>query len=256
MDERKLSELFRDAVPDAPPPTFGVQDIAAESGKQTLRKRNALLGGSALGLVIVAGIAVLGMALWKGTDSQEGTAAAGAPMVADSGNREMPLNEVPNGEAQSPAAGGGAQKDSSFSAEAPKQGGPPTGNAGPSGPGSTPRGCGQADPELAAALAGELRAAANITPVAAKALCPDGSHAAAVPLSDNGRTGTVTIVLAPVGTTVDYPVTGSPQGAVVGSGTARDGRRLYVITEPTGSSTQAPFAAEVPGVAERLAAKF
>src|SRR6266511_730647 len=115
MDERKLNELFRDAVPDAPTPSFGAADIVLESGRQTLRKRNALLGGSALGLAILAGAAVLSVALWKGTDSKEGT-AAGAPMVAGStGNRDVLPNEVPNEDAQPPAAPGGA--DSSFSAE-------------------------------------------------------------------------------------------------------------------------------------------
>jgi hypothetical protein len=64
------------------------------------------------------------------------------------------------------------------------------------------------------------------------------------------------LVITPVGTSVDYPVTGSPEGAVVGSGTASDGRRIYVITEPTGASTQAPFDDLVIGIAQRLAARF
>jgi hypothetical protein len=42
----------------------------------------------------------------------------------------------------------------------------------------------------------------------------------------------------------------------VGSGTASDRRRIFVITEPTGASTEAPFANVVIGVAERLADKF
>jgi hypothetical protein len=257
MDERKLSELFRDSVPDAPPPTFNAQDVAAESGRQTLRKRNALLGGSALGVLLVAGIAVLSVALWGGTDSNEQATSAGAPMVARStGNGELVPNEVPNDRAQPPAADGGVQQDPSFSAELPKQGGAPTGNAGPSGPGSTPSGCGQADRELAAALAGELPAAANIEPVAATVLCPVGSRAAAVPLTDGTRTGVVTVVLTPEGRSVDYPVNGSPQGAVVGVGSAGGGKRVYVITEPSGASIEAPFAAEVSRAAERLATRY
>jgi hypothetical protein len=197
--------------------------------------------------------------LWRGTDSKEGTAAAGAPMVAEStGNREAVPNEVPNGDAQTPpgAPGGGGASQKDFPPEAPKQGGTPNGNAGPPGPGSTPRGCGQADRELAAALAGELPAAANKPWMTANVLCPDGSRAVAFSLDDSGKTGTVTFVITPPGTSVDFPVNGSPEGTVVGAGTASDGRRIFVITEPTGASTQAPFSGEVVGVAERLARKF
>jgi hypothetical protein len=66
----------------------------------------------------------------------------------------------------------------------------------------------------------------------------------------------MTLVITPVGTSVDYPTTGSPQGAVVGSGTASDGRRIFVITLPTGAATQAPFDDLVIGIAQRLAARF
>jgi len=63
MDEKKLQALFGDAVPDAPEPTFGLGDVRAESGAQRTRHRNLLLGGSALGIAILTGVTVLGVAL-------------------------------------------------------------------------------------------------------------------------------------------------------------------------------------------------
>jgi len=168
MDERKLGELFREAVPDVPPPSFGHGDITAESNRQRTRHRRALLGGSALAVAILAVAGVLGVALWKGTGTENGA------VVADSsGNGPHAPNEVPS-EGVPRAAAGGGTADESFSAESPKQGGTPTGNAGPAGPGSTPRGCDKADPELAAALAGELRAAPSSAVPAANVYCPPG----------------------------------------------------------------------------------
>ncbi|HEV2782006.1 MAG TPA: hypothetical protein VGX25_21665, partial [Actinophytocola sp.] len=145
MDERKLGELFRDAVPDAPPPSFDYDDVAAESGRQRVRRRNALLGGSALGIALLAGATVLGVALWKGAEAPGTASTAGAPFVGGSGNAEVAPNEVPSEDARrsSPKAASGAQ-DNSFPPEVPKQGGPPSGNAGTQEPGSTSSGCGQA----------------------------------------------------------------------------------------------------------------
>ena len=63
-------------------------------------------------------------------------------------------------------------------------------------------------------------------------------------------------MLAPAGTNVDYPVTGSPQGAVVGTGNLKDGRRLFVITEPAEGTTAAPLDTRVQDIADRGAAKI
>jgi hypothetical protein len=257
MDEKKLQKIFRDAVPEAPPPSFKIGDVRSESGRQRVRHRNALLGGSALGIALLTGAAVLGVALWRGTDSNETAGAAGAPMIdSSSGNAGKSSSEVPNGDQSPRAASGGTEQDKSFPTEPPKQGGTPTGNAGPQGPGSTLNGCGQADRELAAALAGELPAAAQ-NPVNANAVCPSGSRAFAFQLTDGGKSGLVTVVLVPPGAKVDYPVTGSPQGAVVGTGDIKkDGRRVYVITEPADGSTAAPLDDRVQQIAEKAAAKL
>jgi hypothetical protein len=257
MDEKKLRDVFRDAVPEAPPATFALGDVRAESGKQRTRHRNLLLGGSALGIAVLTGATVLGVALWKSTDTQNSAATAGAPMVdASSGNNGNRPNDVPNDGQPPRAASGGAEKDKSVPTESPKQGGAPTGNAGPTGLGGTPRGCGQADRELAAALAGELPAAARQEPRDANVACPNGSHAFAVQAQESGRTGVLTIVVTPPGTNVDFPVTGSPQGVVVGTGMVKDGRRVFVITEPADGTNQAPFDTQVQDIADHAAVKI
>lgn len=258
MDERKLTELFGDAVPDVPPPSFDQHDVIAESGRQRLRRRNALMGGSALGIALIVGATVLGVALWRGPDAgMEATSVGGARAPVATSNGGRPPNELSK-EAVPPSqrAASGGEQDKSFSVETPEQGGTPTGNAGPSGPGSTSSGCEQADPELAAALAGELRAAAPDTAVRANVVCPRGSRAAAFTLTENGRTGLVTIVLTPPGTFVDFPVTGSPEGTVVGAATTPNGRHLFVITELRPPSVEAPYAGDMQSVADRLAARI
>jgi hypothetical protein len=245
MDERKLGELFRDAVPDAPPPSFNMGDVVVESARQTQRKRNALLGGSVLGIALLTGITALGVALWSGTDNSDGSVLANsAPEVATNGNGAPGSNETTNEDSQRSA--GGSQP--SFSAEAPKQGGPPTGNAGPLGPGSTPGGCGQAAPELAAALAGELRAVALPDPVPAAMVCPDGTRAASFPLSESGRTGTLTVLVVPASQTF-----ASPPGATIGVAKAADGRQIYAVSVSSGGSSSGPYASEVQNIARRLA---
>ena len=255
MDEKKLQALFGDAVPEAPEPTFGLGDVRAESGAQRTRHRNLLLGGSALGIAILTGVTVLGVALWKGTDSQDAATAASAPGVdASSGNNGNRSSDLSHEDPR--VASGGAEQQKSFPPESSKQGDAPTGNAGPPGPGSTLQGCGQADRELAAALAGELPAAAQHDLLAATAVCPYGSTSVAVQVNDGDRKGTLTVVLTPVDGKVDYPVDGSPQGTVVGTGTTNSGRRVYVITEPADGLAEAPFDGEVQRVAAALAKKY
>ena len=255
MDEKKLQALFRDAVPDAPDPTFSLGDVRAESGAQRTRHRNLLLGGSALGIAILAGATVLGVALWRGTDSQGAATAASAPGVdASSGNNGNRSSDLSHEDPR--VASGGAEQQKSFPPESPKQGGTSTGNAGPPGPGSTLQGCGQADRELAAALAGELPAAANHDLLAATAVCPYGSVAVAVQVTQNDRRGLLTVVLTPVDGKVDYPVDGSPQGTVVGTSKTNSGRAVYVITEPGDGQLEAPFDGEVQRIADGLAKKY
>lgn len=63
-------------------------------------------------------------------------------------------------------------------------------------------------------------------------------------------------MLTPVDGKVDYPVTGSPQGTVVGTGTTSSGRRVFVISEPADGSAAAPWGSEVQRIADGVAKKY
>jgi hypothetical protein len=250
MDERKLGELFRAAVPDAPPPSFDHTDIATESNRQRVRRRNALLGGSALGVALLAGAAVLGVALWKGTEAGDATSTANGPFVASgSGNGGAVPNEVPNEDAERSA--GGSASDNSFPPEAPKQGGPLSGNAGPTGPGSTPSGCEKADLELAAALAGELQAAVNDM-LPADVPCPPNSRGAAFRVDG----GIVSVIVTPKDAQLPSPVAGQPEGTAVRPATASDGRHVVLVSEPAVGSTDPPLETRLQDIANTVAGRI
>ena len=250
MDERKLGELFRAAVPAVPPPSFDHRDVVDESDRLRVRRRNALLGGSALAIVLLAGATVVGVALWRGTGAGVATnSASGAGVVVQSTGNEQPApNEVPKEDA-------GRASDESLSAGSPKQGGTPTGNAGPPGPGSAPSGCEKADPELAAALAGELRAAPQ-TERPANLFCPPNSRGVAYRVSDtSGHSGLVSLVVSPKDAQFGSPTASKPEGTALRAGVARDGRHVVLISEPDPGSVDPPFEFDLQGLVDRLAAK-
>lgn len=200
------------------------------------------------------------MALWKSTDARDAAGSAAAPAVVDStGNGKIGQNEVPNeGAPQLPKAADGGTADHSLSAESPKQGGTSSGNAGPSGPGSTRNGCGQADRELAAALAGELPAAAHSPKpedaVASVATCPADGRGAAFFFDENGLQGTVSVILlsGPTGT-VGYPPSPYP-GITEADAFTASNRKVIVFSMP--GSNPPPFAADLQDIAYRVAGKL
>lgn len=251
MDERKLGELFRDAIPDVPSPSFDRGDVVAEANLQRVRRRNALLGGSALGVALLAGATVLGVALWGGTEVGDTASTSAGPLVArESGNGEAAPNEVPNEDAQrSEDASGGGASDQSFSAESPKQGGTPTGNAGPPGLGSTLSGCEKADLELAAALAGELQAAVN-NAVPADITCPPNSRGVAFRVDG----GIVSVIVVPKDAELRNPVADQPEGSILRDALTSAGDHVIAVSEPAAASTAPPAEARLQDIVNTLAA--
>jgi hypothetical protein len=244
MDENKLSELLKEAVGDTPPPSFTVTDVARESDRQRVRHRNGVLAGSAFGVAILAGATALGVALWTGpvTSGEAATAADSA----SSGNGNAAPYELPSKEdnAAAPTERGGAENVPS---ETPKQGGYPDGSGGPAGPAGTPRGCEQVDRELAAALAGELPAAAKVKvadAVPVSLSCPDGSAGAAFDLPD----GRISVVIVPSGVTMSTQA----DGGVRAEAPTSDGRRLVVLSEPVSPGGTAPYGSDVRQLAADL----
>lgn len=257
MDERKLTELFKDAVADVPPPSFDQHDVVNESNRLRTRRRNGIIAGSALGVALLASGTVLGVALWKGSQPGGAPAAASAPEVGSDRNGSLSSSEVPNGDNADPRAAqeGGAAEDQSDPSGTRKQGRDPGGDAAPSGSGGTPSGCGQADQELAAALAGELLAAApsEFSPVDIG--CPPGSRGAAIKVTENGRSGVISVVLTPSGAKVAHPTAGAPEESKLAIAYTAEGEQVVLVSEPEVGSTEAPYQVELQGVANDLAAR-
>jgi hypothetical protein len=243
MDENKLSELLKDAVVETPPPSFTVTDVTRESERQRVRHRNGVLAGSAFGVALLAGATALGVALWTGPVMNSDAASAANPASGGNGNAapyELPTED---NEAAAPTERGGTKDVPS---ETPKQGGYPDGSGGPAGPAGTPSGCEQVDRELAAALAGELPAAANIKvddAIPVSLTCPRGSRGAAFDLPG----GRISVVLFPASVTMATDASGVQAQAPTG-----DGRRVLVLSEPVSPGGTAPFGTDVQQYATDL----
>jgi hypothetical protein len=238
MDENKLAELLKDAVADTPPPTFTQTDITRESARQQARRRNGLLAGSAFGVAVLAGATALGVALWTGQGSYPDSASAGSS--ASTGNELAAPDELPDedGKAAAPTE---SQRAEDFPPGSPKQGGTPDGNGGPAGPTGTPSGCEQVDRELAAALAGELPAAANVKAdqaVPVTLTCGAGDTGAAFNLPD----GTLSVLLTVTGDAAFNEVL--PGSALARTSTS-DGREVVVVSQPVSEGGSIPYQSEL-----------
>jgi len=249
MDERRLAELLKDAVADTPPPTFDQGDVTAESERQRVRHRNGVLAGSAFGVALLAGAAALSVALWTGSGSGTETAAAGSGTSPSNGNAAP--YELPDEDNKAAAPTERGEQDSS--PETPKQGGSSAEDGGPAGPASTPSGCEQADRELAAALAGELPAAANLKVADALPVslsCPVDVEGARYDLPD----GRLTIMRAEPGVTL--PTWSLQSGAIEARSTTSTGRTVIVVSEPYSPGEPGPFADEIHRVAADLGKRY
>lgn len=244
MDENKLADLLKDAVAETPPPTFTVADVARESDRQRARHRNGVLAGSAFGVALLAGATALGVALWTGPGAA--TDAMDAERAASGGNGNAAPYELPNedNKAAAPTERGGAED---FPPEMPKQGGYPDGSGGPAGPAGTPSGCEQVDRELAAALAGELPAAAKVKvddAIPVSLSCPEGATGAAYDLPG----GRISVILMPDDVAL---TTNTTRGAQADAPTT-DGRQVLLVSEPVSASGTAPFGSDIERIATEL----
>ncbi|HEY7597446.1 MAG TPA: hypothetical protein VH969_30155 [Actinophytocola sp.] len=253
MDERRLAEMLRDAVADTPPPSFDERDVARESERQRIRRRNGILTGSAFGVVILASATALGVALWTGPHSAEQT--NDADTAAAGGNATAAPYELPQEDSADAPKAERENVPENAPSEKRKQGRPPSGDAGSSDPGSTPSGCEKADRELAAALAGELPAAANVTTGDAQSVeltCPNGSIGAMYRVVDSGQSGSFSaVVVQPDITPPEWR--NVPIGTQRGEASMDDGRTVIVLSEPRMDGDFAPFGNDVQQVANGIA---
>ncbi|MET0133631.1 MAG: hypothetical protein ABW215_08550 [Kibdelosporangium sp.] len=254
VDEKKLAELFNDAVRDAPPATFGTGEIRTASRHATKRLRNGIVAGTAAAVVLLGGAAFSVVALTGG----ESLTTAASPEAANGEAGPNSGTMYGEGDARAPRAADQGQTLGNDRQETPKQGGSPGGEAGGSAGVGTPGGCGQADRELAAALAGELPAATKkiVSPVPFG--CPPGSRAAAYKVTDGARSGTISVVLVPKGATTGFAPMGSdvPGTENFNSEARKSGGTLVVVSQPTPELAEPPFSDMGSRIATELGAKF
>ncbi|MFI9006955.1 hypothetical protein ACIGNX_06965 [Actinosynnema sp. NPDC053489] len=249
MDEQRLSELFRDAARDAPPPSFDVAAVRSASARATARRRSAIAAGSALAVALVFGGLVVGSNLAR--DPGGDLAAAGSAHDASSPNVTPFSAGEPEMMPKDASPDPGGEMPLSLPDDPSAQGDEPSGSADRPSVGNAQRGCVEVDRELAVALADELPVANADQASAPLGFCPPAERGASLPVRDGDVRGTVSVVVAPVGAA---PVVPDPADAYASAKTSA-GEDLFVISRSDDGGVD-PFQAQLPGLAARLAARI
>ncbi|GAA2815260.1 hypothetical protein [Saccharopolyspora taberi] len=221
MDERKLEELFRDAVQSVPPASFDEADVARGARRVTARRRTAAAGGS----VVAAAALFVGVGVGTGMFGGQESQLASTP--------ETPEVRTEN---------------------VPKTNGPIV-----MGDPNSRSGCGTPDSALAGALAAELPEAAGRPSVPASGPCPSGSKSAGFAVSEGPAAGNVSVILSPASAVA--PEQAKPTEVRRPDGTeqvvrhAGSGDVLTVRSDPDGA-TAAPFGARLVAIADGLAPRL
>ena len=224
MDEQRLGELFREAVGEPPPPSFGRAEVVAASRRATARRRGAVAGGTLLGVaVLTAGLLSSGV---LGGGHPETSAAGRASPHADP---RSAAPELPHTLGTAPSSG------------------PPAARAGAAEAGCAPRDDALVT-EVTAVLAGHGIAVAG--PVGeVPGPCPAGSRAAAIPVPG----GTLYVLVVP---RADPPARSDlvqPDGRREHALMLDRGRGLVLISTPAVEGRPAPLNEDVPQLAVELA---
>ena len=217
MDEQRLGQVFRDAVAEPPPASFGHDDVVAASRRATARRRGMLAGGTLLG-VAVLGVGVLA-----------GGLVAGDPALH---------NDTPGSAAAAPS--GQAESDALSALDAPR--------CGPIDP--------ELAADLTALLANRGTVAAGPAGEVPEP-CPAGSRAVAVPVTGGVLYVLLVPSIQQVPQEragAAAPDAATRDGARGYSVTLDGGRKLAVVSMPGTPGQPAPLADEVPELARELAA--
>ncbi|WNV91219.1 hypothetical protein [Umezawaea sp. Da 62-37] len=235
MDEKKLAELFNDAVRDAPPPSFDAGDVRTASDRETRRRRSAVALGSTMAAVVLFGGVALGAGLFTGEASNS------ADRSGVAGSVDVPKAATPYGaqSAESAPDERGVPSPNSVPGGTSLQGEASSGSVSPPADG-TPSGC-TVDRELANALAGELPADASTAVAPAAVTCPTGSKAASYAVDGGAFYAVVTPGRQPLDDAAGAPLTGKP---------TKNGNTLYVVTDAPA------FATRVDAISSKLRGKF
>ncbi|MFN2496612.1 MAG: hypothetical protein ABR608_12005 [Pseudonocardiaceae bacterium] len=226
MDEQRLGELFRAAVGEPPPPSFGRAEVVAASRRVTARRRGAVAGSTLLGVTMLT-VGLLTSGVLGGGHAQTPIAGQSFPPSDVAAAPELPhtLGTAPSSGTPTPRGG------------------------------SSRAGCASRDDALASEMTAVLaeRGGAVTGPAAeVPGPCPAGSRAAAVPVPG----GTLYVLVVPQ---ADPP----EQSDLVQSDGRREhalmldrGRGLVVISMPAVPGQPAPLGEEVPALAQELAKRL
>nr|WP_218862753.1 hypothetical protein [Actinopolyspora biskrensis] len=215
--------MFRDAAEAAPEATFDENDVARASRRVTARRRIGAVGGSTAVLAVL----VTGVGFGAGWFEPEVSTRADPP----------PSASAPDG--PEPRAGGEGKAPTMLSV-------PGGGESG---------GCGPPDQRLASELSEELTEVSTASAPVAAADCPPEAKTASFQLSRGSASGNVAVVLGPAAagpTEGDAELERNRNGGVEVTVRASSGRELTLRSSPD-SGGQAPYAAELRDIAERLA---
>jgi hypothetical protein len=230
VDERQLGELFRDAVGEVPPASFGRDEVVTASRRATAARRNAAVGGTLLGAAVLTGGLYFGGVLDAGRSASERTSAAGQ---------------------RGPEAGPGTMDSAA----------PHTFDAPPGAPVPFPRarppdgaqvGCGPVDHDLATEVTGLLAEWGVEVPGPVgevRQSCAIGARSAAVPVVG----GTLYVVVVPRAGAPEPIETVTPDGKHGYSRMLTGGRELVLILLPDVPGRPIALSDAVPALAEELA---
>lgn len=239
MDERELQQLFRDAPGEAPPPSFGVSDVAAASRRATARQRVRIATASSAAVLVLAGG---GLFAALGPLSNEGNVGGSDSEVASAPQMDAQAPGQPQAPYKRHHDGGSAEAEA-----LPKQGGEVTDGPGAAG---TER-CRAVDRQLATALAGELPVGPRGEPIPGELPCTDAPKQAAYRVQDGGRSGVITVAL------VSPQDGGGEENGPAFKGSFADARTddgmTVVVLSRADEGNYAPYRSELDEIAERIA---
>lgn len=231
MDERRLTELFQDAADqaghNAPPASFGHEDVVAGSRRAQQRARRLQTGAIA---VVVVGLAAAGVI----TTGVLNTSSGGSTTLAEPAPAASP-------EAESDGAPGADSRVAApFSAE--KR--------------DASNSCAVPDRALFDQLAALMPAVRGATPrpVSDDAYCPDGARGVEVDVTDGDAHGTLRVLLSPPGSLGGGSNIQTGGGSQSTSTSSTHGGGSLSVTS-TSRSGDAPFEDDLDDLADKLAAR-
>lgn len=227
MDEQQWSGLFREAVGEPPPASFGRDEVVAAARRGTVRRRGMAAAGTLLGLGVLA-VGLLSSGVLDRTRA-EVTTAGQAPPGADTRIAPHPLGTAPGVATATPRAG----------------------VPGAAGQAS----CVPTDDELATQVRAVLAERGSEVAGSSGAVpgpCPAGSRAAAVPVPG----GTLYVLVLPQVQPPERVDVVWPDGRREHALMLEGGRGLLVISVPAVPGQPTALNDDVPDLAEQLAERL